>query len=92
MEQKGTPPAQEAQVASKTQSGKEKLAPSSKPSSTAQEYTITAGDTLSMLALRYYGNAQKWPKIYEANKSSVKNPNYIYIGQKIVIPADQASA
>lgn len=92
VEQKGTPPAQEAQVASKTQPGKEKLAQSSKPSSTAQEYTITAGDTLSMLALRYYGNAQKWPKIYEANKSTVKNPNYIYIGQKIVIPADQASA
>lgn len=92
MEQKGTPPAQEAQVASKTQSGKEKLAQSSKPSSTAQEYTITAGDTLSRLALRYYGSAQKWPKIYEANKSTVKNPNYIYIGQKIMIPADQASA
>jgi NitT/TauT family transport system substrate-binding protein len=92
MEQKGASPPQEAQVASKTQPGREKLAQSSKPSSTAQEYTITAGDTLSMLALRYYGNAQKWPKIYEANKSTVKNPNYIYIGQKIVIPSDQASA
>jgi NitT/TauT family transport system substrate-binding protein len=93
MEQKGTPPAQETQVTSKPQPGKEKLAQAqdSKASSTAQEYTIAAGDTLSMLALRYYGNAQKWPKIYEANKNTVKNPHYIYIGQKITIPADVAT-
>ena len=93
MEQKGTPPTKETQVASKPQPGKEKPVQSqgSKASSTSQEYTVSAGDTLSLLALRYYGSSQKWPKIYEANKNTVKNPHYIYIGQKIIIPADVAT-
>jgi NitT/TauT family transport system substrate-binding protein len=49
-------------------------------------YTIKAGDTLSKLAERYYGAAGQWEKIYEANSASIKNPNYIFIGQKINIP------
>ena len=59
----------------------------------AQEYTVKAGDTLSRLAERFYNSMSKWEKIYEANRETVKNPNYIYIGMKIIIPAadDQAS-
>jgi NitT/TauT family transport system substrate-binding protein len=52
----------------------------------SQEYTVVSGDTLSYLALKYYGTQSKWAKIYEANKETMKNPNYIYIGQKILIP------
>jgi len=52
----------------------------------AEEYIIKQGDTLSKLAERFYNSMNKWPKIYEANRDSVKNPHYIYIGQKIVIP------
>jgi nucleoid-associated protein YgaU len=40
------------------------------------------------LALQYYGNARKWQQIYEANKETMKNPNYIYIGQKVLVPTD----
>ena len=54
-----------------------------------QEYTVNLGDTLSHLALRFYGSAHKWPKIYEANAGTLKNPHYIYIGQQLLIPADQ---
>jgi ABC-type nitrate/sulfonate/bicarbonate transport system substrate-binding protein/LysM repeat protein len=54
-----------------------------------QEYTVNAGDTLSHLALRFYGSAHKWPKIHEANAVTLKNPHYIYIGQQLLIPADQ---
>jgi NitT/TauT family transport system substrate-binding protein len=54
-----------------------------------QEYTVNAGDTLSHLALRFYGSAYKWPKIYEANGETLRNPHYIYIGQLLLIPADQ---
>jgi len=54
-----------------------------------QEYTVNAGDTLSHLALRFYGSAHKWPKIREANAETLKNPHYIYIGQQLLIPADQ---
>ena len=52
----------------------------------SQEYTVVSGDTLSYLSLKYYGTQSKWAKIYEANKETMKNPNYIYIGQKILIP------
>ena len=53
----------------------------------SREYTVEVGDTLSHLALKYYGDQRKWDKIYEANKQTMKNPNYIYVGQKIVIPS-----
>ena len=51
------------------------------------DYTVKAGDTLSDLAEWFYGSALKWPKIYQANRKVIVNPNYIYIGQKITIPA-----
>jgi NitT/TauT family transport system substrate-binding protein len=88
--EKGTPAAQKEQLFSKTKHGNEKLAQASKPPSTTHEYTVKAGDTLSHLALRFYGNPAKWPKIYEANRGTLKNPNYIYIGQTILLPADAA--
>lgn len=53
-----------------------------------QEYTVRPGDSLSRLAERFYNAVSKWEKIYEANRDTVKNPNYIYIGQKLIIPAD----
>ena len=49
---------------------------------------VKEGDTLSRLAQRYYGEPLKWTKIYEANKQTIKTPNYIYVGQKIMIPGD----
>ena len=53
------------------------------------QYTVKIGDTLSHLALRFYGSPHKWSKIYEANAKTLKNPDYIYIGQELLIPADQ---
>ena len=52
------------------------------------EYTIKAGDTLSHLADRFYGTTSKWTRLYEANRDVIKNPDYIYIGQKITIPSE----
>jgi ABC-type nitrate/sulfonate/bicarbonate transport system substrate-binding protein/LysM repeat protein len=54
----------------------------------SQEYTVKAGDTLSKLSERFYNSPYKWEKIYDANRDSVKNPHYIYIGQKLMIPSD----
>ena len=53
-----------------------------------QQYTVKPGDTLARLAEQFYSSANKWEKIYEANKDHVKNPNYIFIGMKLIIPAD----
>jgi len=52
-----------------------------------RQYTVERGDTLSYLALRHYGDPFKWEKIYEANKETMKNPHYIYVGQRIIIPS-----
>jgi ABC-type nitrate/sulfonate/bicarbonate transport system substrate-binding protein len=53
----------------------------------SSEYIVEVGDTLSHIALKFYGNRFKWEKIYEANKPTMKSPNYIYVGQKIIIPS-----
>jgi NitT/TauT family transport system substrate-binding protein len=53
----------------------------------SRQYTVEKGDTLSALALRHYGDPFKWEKIYEANKETMKNPHYIYVGQRIIIPS-----
>jgi NitT/TauT family transport system substrate-binding protein len=50
------------------------------------EYTVQPGDTLSYLALKYYGDQHQWKEIYEANKHIMKDPHYLYVGQKIMIP------
>ena len=63
--------------------------PAAKPEKAAsQQYTVKPGDTLARLAEQFYSSANKWEKIYEANKEQVKNPNYIFIGMKLIIPAD----
>jgi LysM repeat protein len=57
------------------------------PSEGSQEYTVVPGDTLSHLAQRFYGDHYRWNKIFEANKATMKNPNFLFIGQKIFIPS-----
>jgi NitT/TauT family transport system substrate-binding protein len=54
----------------------------------AQQYTVKPGDTLIRLAEQFYNSAKKWERIYEANRDQVKNPNYIFIGMKLIIPGD----
>ena len=56
------------------------------PAAKSGQYTVGTGDTLSYLALKYYGDQYKWEKIYEANKQTMKTPHSLYVGQKIIIP------
>jgi NitT/TauT family transport system substrate-binding protein len=51
-------------------------------------YVVVPGDTLSKLAQRFYNSNLKWVKIYEANRDTLKNPHYIYVGQNLIIPPD----
>ncbi len=51
-------------------------------------YVIESGDTLSKIAKRYYGNAMEYPKIFEANREIIHDPDKIFVGQKIRIPLD----
>ena len=49
-------------------------------------YVVVAGDSLSKIAKRFYGDANKWPRIHEANSGQIKNPDLIHPGQKLTIP------
>lgn len=52
----------------------------------AQMHTVVSGDTLSKIAKKYYGDASKYPVIFEANKPMLKDPDKIYPGQVLRIP------
>jgi nucleoid-associated protein YgaU len=49
-----------------------------------QQYTVKAGDNLSKISQRFYGNANKYQKVAEAN--GLDNPDKIRVGQTIKLP------
>ena len=57
------------------------------PEPEAQYHDVVRGDTLSAIAKKYYGDANKYPVIFEANKPMLTHPDKIYPGQKLRIPA-----
>lgn len=52
-----------------------------------QSYTVVSGDSLSKIAKKFYGNANAWNKIFQANKDKISNPDLIRPGQVLRIPA-----
>ena len=52
----------------------------------SQFHDVVSGDTLSGIAKKYYGNANDYMKIFEANKPMLSHPDKIYVGQKLRIP------
>lgn len=52
----------------------------------SQYHDVVRGDTLSAIAKKYYGDANKYPVIFEANKPMLTHPDKIYPGQKLRIP------
>ena len=59
----------------------------SKDEHTLQSYTVEKGDSLSKIAQKVYGKASLWRKIYEANQDHIKDPDLIYPGQVLRLPA-----
>ena len=57
------------------------------PEPEAQYHDVVRGDTLSAISKKYYGDANKYNTIFEANKPMLSNPDKIYPGQKLRIPA-----
>jgi len=52
----------------------------------AQYYTVVKGDNLSKISKQYYGDPNKYARIFEANKPMLKSPDLIYPGQMLRIP------
>ena len=55
-------------------------------SQSGQTYTVKSGDTLSKISKQFYGNANDYMKIFEANRDKLSDPNKIQVGQELVIP------
>lgn len=74
---------------SDVRSGSSSTAPASRsPEAPRRTYTVVAGDSLSKIAKREYGDASKWPKIYDANRDQIKNPDLIHPGQVLNLPPE----
>jgi len=73
---------------SNVQSGSASTAPA--PAGSTQSYTVAKGDTLSKIAKQFYGSANRWREIFEANRDQISNPDLIKPGQVFKIPADTA--
>lgn len=50
-------------------------------------YTVQAGDSLWRIAQKHLGSGSRWNDIYEANRDTIRDPNFIRIGQVLNIPA-----
>jgi len=61
-------------------------AASGSTSSAARSYTVQSGDTLSKISKQFYGNANEYVKIFDANRDVLSDPNKISPGQTLKIP------
>ena len=70
-------------------SGSSSTAPSPAAAPAEQQerfYVVAAGDSLSKIAKKFYGDANAWKRIHEANRDRIKNPDVIQPGWKLRIP------
>lgn len=49
-------------------------------------YTVNPGDSLGAIAIKFYGDATLFPRIFDANRSTLSTPDRIRVGQRLVIP------
>lgn len=79
-------PAAVAEDAAEASEAAEAEEPSAEDAPESRFYTVVSGDTLSAIAKREYGSANKYMLIFEANKPMLSHPDKIYPGQVLRIP------
>jgi LysM repeat protein len=62
-------------------------AASSSANAAGRTYTVAAGETLSAISEKFYGHANQYNKIFEANRDKLSDPDHVRAGQELVIPA-----
>lgn len=75
--QSGSPPARVATAAVQVQPA---------PIKPQRFHIVRQGETLSEISYQYYGSAGKWRKIFEANRTTLKDANVVRSGTKLIIP------
>jgi nucleoid-associated protein YgaU len=73
-----------AEITSSSDAGAPK--PAAPAAAAKKTHKVVAGDTLSKIAKQYYGNANDYMKIFNANKDKLKDPDKIFPGQELIIP------
>ncbi|MCH2548021.1 MAG: peptidoglycan-binding protein LysM [Alphaproteobacteria bacterium] len=79
-----------APAQSSAQSSAPAAAPAAQPESTF--YQVRSGDTLSAISKKFYGTANRYNEIFEANKPMLSDPDEIYPGQTLRIPSEVKQA
>src|SRR5688572_4001711 len=83
------PPASKPDFSNVSSGGSSTAPAAPQPASTGsagKTYVVVKGDSLSKIAKREYGDANKWRMIHEANKGLISDPDLIYPGQVLTIP------
>jgi nucleoid-associated protein YgaU len=83
------PPESKPDFSNVTSGGSSTAPAATQPTGTSgsgKTYVVVKGDSLSKIAKREYGDANKWRTIYEANKELIKDPDLIYPGQELTVP------
>ncbi len=49
-------------------------------------HTVRSGETLAAIARQYYGDANRWRDIFQANRQTIGDPNRLSVGTELIIP------
>jgi nucleoid-associated protein YgaU len=71
---------------SDVEGGASSTAPLAEPAE--QTYTVVSGDSLSKISKKFYGDANHWRRIFDANQDQLKDPDEIFPGQTLKIPSE----
>lgn len=91
--QKPAPPTESPPKTTKQEPPKQETTPSKPTSQTPATkqatYVVKKGDSLSLIARKKLGNENRWKEIYDLNRGKISNPNQIYPGQELAMPASE---
>ena len=61
-------------------------APTQAPAPARRTHVVADGDTLTKISLQFYGTANRWQEIYNANRDVLASPSLLSVGSTLTIP------